>query len=140
MIKTYTLSSGTTIKVHLQKKGESNNFFGDRNSWHDVYRLIMDFGYGKFTCTFHNATSCYKKPITESTIDNAVECVINDFSSYKQYPNIYDFLHEWGYDFDNKKQYNEGIKAYHGCCSVYKRLGLLTNEKELKELWDIINN
>ena len=139
MTKIYTLSNGTTIKVHLQKKGESNSFFGNSNSWHDVYRLIMDFGNGKkFTTTFHNSVHDYGKNITESTIDNAIDCVISDFMAYDNYPYASDFLNEFGYDCYKDK--NAGMRAYNGCCSIYERLSELMTENDIVELYKIVRN
>ena len=138
MIKIYEISSGKSVKVYLQKKGESNSMFG-YPGWHDTYRLIMDFGYGKFQTTYHNSIANYHKPIKEEDIDDAVISVITDFFAYKNYPNIYDFLHEFGYDFDDKEEYKRGVRAYHGCCSIYTRLGLLITSEELLELEKTIN-
>ena len=138
MIKIYEFSNGKSVKVYLQKKGESNSMFG-YPGWHDTYRLIMDFGYGKFQTTYHNSIANYHKPIKEEDIDDAVLSVINDFSAYKNYPNICDFLHEFGYDFDDKEEYKRGIKAYYGCLSIYTRLGMLVRYKELIELEKTIN-
>lgn len=138
MIKIYEISSGKSVKVYLQKKGESNSMFG-YPGWHDTYRLIMDFGYGKFQTTYHNSIADYHKPIKEEDIDDAVLCVINDFSAYKNYSNIYDFLHAFGYDFDDKEEYKRGIKTYYGCCSIYTRLGMFITSDELLELEKTIN-
>lgn len=132
MIKIYKLSDGTEVKVHLQKKGECNNWFG--LGWHDLYRVIMDFGYGKFTTTFHNSPANYHKPIKEEDIDGAVECIIDDFLAYKENPNINDFLHNFGYDFDDEVEYKRGVRAYNGCCSTYVRLGQYVKAEELIEL------
>ena len=137
MIKVYKLSNGRQVKVHLQKKGESDSFFGKPNWWQDVYKIIFDFGYGKFTTTFHNSAANYHKPIKENDIDNAVDCVVNDFLAYKDYPNINDFLHNFGYDFDDEEEYKRGVKAYNGCCSIYVRLGQLTTADELIEIGNI---
>lgn len=138
MIKTYDFSSGKSVKVFLQKKGVSNSMFG-YPGLHDTYRLIMDFGYGKFQTTYHNSIANYGKPIDEREIDDAVICVITDFFAYKDYPNIYDFLHEFGYDFDNDVEYKRGIRAYYGCCSIYTRLGMFITSDELLELEKTIN-
>lgn len=132
MIKIYKLSDGTEVKVHLQKKGECNNWFG--LGWHDLYRVIMDFGYGKFTTTFHNSPANYHRPIKEEDIDCAVECIIDDFLAYKDFPNINDFLHNFGYDFDDEEEYKRGVRAYNGCCSTYVRLGQCVKAEELIEL------
>jgi len=138
MIKIYEFSNGKTVKVHLQKKGESCSMFG-YPGWHDTYKLIMDFGYGKFQTTYHNSIANYHKPIKEEDIDDAVLSVINDFSAYKNYPNICNFLHEFGYDFGDEEEYKRGIKAYYGCLSIYTRLGMLVRYKELIELEKTIN-
>lgn len=134
MIKIYELSNGKEVKVHLQKKCESNSFFGKWTAWHDVYRIIMDFGYGTFTSTFHNSPVNYHKPIKDVDIDCAVECMIDDFLAYKENPNINDFMHNFGYDFDDSEEYKRGVRAYNGCCSTYVRLGQLVKADELIEL------
>lgn len=137
MIKIYKLSDGTNIKVHLQKKGEASSWFCG-NGFHDVYRIIMDFGYGVFTTTFHNSIMNYGKPINENVIDDAVDCIISDFFSYKEYPNIIVFMHEFSYDFDNSKEYKKGVSAYNRCCSIYVRLAQLVTADKLMELSNII--
>lgn len=137
MYKVYKLSNGREVKVHLQKKGESNSFFGKSNWWHDVYKIIFNFGYGVFTSTYHNSAANYHKSLNESDVDDAVDCVVNDFLAYKDYPNINDFLHEFGYDFDDSEEYARGVRAYNGCCSTYVRLGQLTTADELIELGNI---
>ena len=94
----------------------------------------MDFGYGKFTTTYHNSGSNYHKSVTKDDIDCAVACVVGDFFAYKNYPNINDFLHAFGYDFDDAEEYRRGITAYNACCSTYVRLGQLVKAEEIINL------
>jgi hypothetical protein len=138
MIKVYKLSNGTEVKVYLQKKGtESSKTFFGFNGYNDVYKLII-VAYGeKFTTTYHNSVVNYGKPIKEQDINDAVDCIVGDFMAYKDYPNINEFLHEFGYDFDDEVEYKRGVRAYNGCCSTYVRLGQMFTADEVIELGNI---
>ena len=134
MYKNYVLSTGTNVKVHLQKKGETSERFNGRNAYHDIYRAILVFKEGKVTTTFHNSIANYGKPLKEEDVDCAVECIIGDALDYKYHPSMNDFFDDFGYDYDDK----EGEKVYRGCESIWWRLGKYLTEEEMNELENIV--
>lgn len=133
MTKTYTLSSGTQVKVTAKNKRVSNHW----GHLHYAYTIVIDVDGDTYKTTFHDSGMNYSRGVSypKDLINSAVNCTMLDADSYDHNPTLEEFLDEYGYDWEDEN----GYKAFAGCREAYERISrmlTLDEQNELVEMTD----
>lgn len=92
---------------------------------------------GKLSCNGQNYFFSYQCNPTYTTpnLEDVLESLLCDASSYDCYRDIDEFATEFGYE-----KVSETLKAYNGCKEAYEALQKMFNEEELEELYELNSN
>jgi hypothetical protein len=127
MEKNYTFENGNTFSVSAGNRRANHSRFVTTyqgNPTHYTYKITIEYKGKSESFTFHDSIYNYqnKKGATEEMIDNALECLIDDYYAYLNCNNVGEFADEFGYDYlDDKRRVNR----------IWKLLG---------ENWDKLDN
>lgn len=89
------------------------------------YSVVLKYNGNSITMLFHDN---YKN---ESGKDDFLYALLMDAFAYEDCFNLANFMDEFGYDYDQRK---EAEKAYKACERQYNKLHRLFTEKEIEEL------
>ena len=128
MTKTYTLKSGEQFTVTAKNKRKSNHWGQE----HFAYTIVIERDGLTYKTTYHDSAMNFyhNQGATEQMINSALNCVVMDYYAYDSNDALYDFLNEYGYDYEDDK----GIKAYIGCFEAYIYLSRMFSIEEIDEI------
>lgn len=89
------------------------------------YSVVLKYNGNSISILFHDN---YKN---ESGKDEFLYALLMDAMAYENCFNLADFMDEFGYDYDQRK---EAEKVYKACERQYKKLHRLFTEEEIEEL------
>lgn len=107
------------VKANKVCMGKSKKTSGNE------YSVVLKYNGNSITMLFHDN---YKN---ESGKDDFLYALLMDAMAYENCFNLDDFMDEFGYGYDQRK---EAEKAYKACEKQYNKLHRLFTEKEIDEL------
>ena len=105
-------------KVYLGKSKQTSG---------NEYSVVLKYNGNSITMLFHD------NYLNESGKDEFLYALLMDAMAYENCSNLADFMDEFGYGYEQKK---EAEKTYKACESQYKKLHRLFTEEEIKQLQD----
>lgn len=109
--KTFNLNGVEIVAVCNQSNGTDCYKWGN---WRKRFAITFYINKVGKTFYFHDSASRYPKSADVNTLENCLECVLNDAIAYGNSISLDDFMSEFGYE--NRM---EGANAYNGCKKAY---------------------
>ena len=124
---------GSAVEVSATRKRSSTALLGD---WHYAYTITIKKGDAKAAFAFHDSIYNYMRNIgaTENMIANAVDCIITDCYNYDDYPDMYEFGEEFGYDMYEEDEKKRVERIWKACKKTYDKLHAILSDDEIAEL------
>lgn len=107
------------VKANKVCMGKSKQTSGNE------YSVVLEYNGNSITMLFHDN---YKN---ESGKDDFLYALLMDAMAYENCFNLTDFMDEFGYDYEQRK---DAEKAFKACERQYNKLHRLFTEKEIEEL------
>ena len=107
------------VKANKVCMGKSNKTSGNE------YSVVLKYNGNSITMLFHD------NYLNESGKDEFLYALLMDAMAYENCSSLADFMDEFGYGYERRK---EAEKAYKACEKQYNKLHRLFTEEEIKEL------
>lgn len=136
MEKTYTIGdlnfevSATNKRVCHERFAKGYN--GDPT--HYLYDIVIKRGGVTESFEFHDSIHNYqmKREFTESSLNDALDCIISDAYAFTNCKNAEDFADEYGYDYyENRK---EVLEIWDKIVENWKKVNNLFSENDLDNI------
>ena len=105
-------------KVYLGKSKQTSG---------NEYSVVLKYNGNSITMLFHD------NYLNESGKDEFLYALLMDAMAYENCSNLADFMDEFGYGYERRK---EAEKAYKACEKQYNKLHRLFTEEEIDELYN----